>query len=75
MQLPSCTLKHMDSNGAISDISTDELTAGKKVRWGANIGMFLEPNTYKHNHNLRNAHHHLHQHQTCAQESPLVFCL
>jgi hypothetical protein len=30
-QLPSATLKHMDSNGGITDIKTDELTAGKKV--------------------------------------------
>lgn len=30
-KLPSATLKHMDSSGAISDIKTDELCAGKKV--------------------------------------------
>jgi hypothetical protein len=45
MQLPSCTLKHMDSSGAINDISTDELTAGKKVRWGVYMPTLLEPNT------------------------------
>lgn len=31
-KLPSATLKHMDASG-IQDITTEELTTGKKVRW------------------------------------------